>query len=155
MVNTTPICPEDEPFLCAVYASTRQAELAGLGWPAAQMDAFLSMQFAIQQRSYALQYPGSDQRLILHETQRAGRLIVARSEHEILLVDIALLPEFRSLGLGTTLLRALQQEAGQAGKPLRLRVMKTNPAQHLYERLGWVKVGENDMHYAMEWRFTA
>jgi len=38
----------DEPFLFALYASTREHELAAWGWEPAQRDAFLRMQWMAQ-----------------------------------------------------------------------------------------------------------
>jgi hypothetical protein len=33
--------PDDEPFLCRLYATTRTEEMALTGWPAEQQEAFL------------------------------------------------------------------------------------------------------------------
>jgi hypothetical protein len=40
-----PIRPDDRPLLLALYASTREAELALVDWDAAQKAAFVEMQF--------------------------------------------------------------------------------------------------------------
>ena len=53
------------------------------------------------------------------------------------LVDIALLPEHRGKGIGGGLVRQLIQQCDQEKLPLRLQVLRTNPALRLYERLGW------------------
>lgn len=151
MLQTTPLGPNDEAFLFEVYASTRRAEMAAWGWAPAQQDAFLRMQFMAQHRAYAAQYPDADQRIIQYNGQRAGRILVARLDQEILLVDIALLPEFRQRGLGTALIKELQAEAAAAGKTLRLHVLKDNPAYRLYQRLGFVVTADNGMHYGMAW----
>ena len=70
-----------------------------------------------------------------------------RSANATFLVDIALLPEFRNLGLGATILRSLQAE----GKKINLHVIKSNPAVNLYQRLGFVFVGEEAFYSQMEW----
>jgi hypothetical protein len=51
-----PIASEDQPFLCAVYASTREQELAAVAWDAAQKTAFVQMQFAAQHAYYQEHY---------------------------------------------------------------------------------------------------
>ena len=42
-------------------------------------------------------------------------------------------------------------EAREAGKPLRLHVETFNPAQRLYERLGFTRTGEAGLYYEMEY----
>ena len=44
-VTLRPACADDEGFLLALYASTRQDEMAAWGWDAAQQEMFLRMQF--------------------------------------------------------------------------------------------------------------
>lgn len=82
--------------------------------------------------------------------QAAGSVIVFRGPAEIRLVDIALLPEFRNRGLGARLISQLIEEAGRAAIPLRLSVTAGNPAIHLYQRLGFVATGQNQVYLEME-----
>ena len=134
-----------------LYASTRQEEVAAWGWNAAQQSAFLRMQFAAQQRSYAAGYPDADHCLILWLDEPVGRLIVSRTEQEIRLVDIALLPEYRNRGIGTCLVRELAKESQASRTPLRLQVLKGNKAFRLYSRLGFSISSEDELYFQMEW----
>jgi ribosomal protein S18 acetylase RimI-like enzyme len=147
-----PICPDDLPFLCTVYTSTREQELATLPWDAAQKAAFLQMQFDAQHAQYQEHYSGASFDVILVAGQPAGRLYVARWSSEIRIVDIALLPAYCNRGLGTTLVRALQAEAATSGKPLRIHVERFNPALRLYERLGFHQIEDRGVYLFMEWR---
>lgn len=152
MQRTTPVRAEDAPFLFAVYAAVRHAEVAAWGWHPAQQDAFLQMQFQFQRRSYAMQFPHADHRIIWHEGAPVGQMLVDRSPHAIRLVDIALLPEFQGRGIGTDLIQALQAEAEQTARPLQLTVRKENAgARHLYERLGFTATTETEMDCALQW----
>ncbi|MDX6303486.1 MAG: hypothetical protein QOI77_455, partial [Blastocatellia bacterium] len=81
----------------------------------------------------------------------AGRLIVERREHEIRLIDLALLPEHRNNSIGGFLIRKLQNEARQEEKPLRLQVIRFNRAINLFERLGFARTSETGTHFQMEW----
>lgn len=146
-----PATPADEPFLFALYRGTREQEVAAWGLPPAQLELLLKMQFDAQRRHYAT-LPGLEHHLVLVQGEPAGRLMVSRTEAEHRLVDVALLPERRGGGVGAALVRALQQEAARAGRPLRLQVLAGNPARRLYERLGFRATGENGPHIAMEWR---
>lgn len=151
-----PVVPEDEAFLYEVYASTRREEMAAWGWPAAQQDMFLRMQFNAQQLGYDAEEGQREHHLILLDGAPVGRLLVARNEGEIVLVDIALLTEHRGGGVGSALIKGLCEKAAREDVPLRLHVLKTNlGAKRLYERLGFKTTGESGMHFMMEWRHAA
>ena len=97
------IQPVDEEFLFNVYASTRIDEMSLVAWGDSQKETFLRMQFHAQRRQYQLTYPDAINQIIEFNGIPTGRLIVDRSANETILVDIALLPDFRNLGLGTSL----------------------------------------------------
>lgn len=62
---------------------------------------------------------------------------------------IEVLPAHQSKGIGTSVIRALDEEAARAGCALSLRVRKNNRARVLYDRLGFVTVREDDTHVHM------
>lgn len=141
------VTPLDENFLLEVYASTRREELAGLDWSEDQKHAFIKMQFLARERIY----PRVDNRVIVLDGRAVGRLLVDRTEREILLVDIALLTEFRKVGIGSRLIKDLLNEASASGKPVRLHVLQVSPAARLYERLGFNRSGGDDVYAEMVW----
>jgi ribosomal protein S18 acetylase RimI-like enzyme len=148
-----PVLPEDEQFLYEVYRSTRADELAQVLWSEAQLTMFLKMQLNARDQSYRMHYPEIDDRIILFKNERVGRLIVVRTSEQIRLADIALLPEHRGSGIGTTLVKDLMAEATQESKPIQLQVERPNQqARRLYERLGFTTTGENSTHFQMEYR---
>src|SRR5262245_61500665 len=141
----------DEAFLYELYCSTRADEIAAFGWDKARQDAFLQLQFRGQQRHYQVQHLDVDSRIILKAEQPIGQIIVMRSDREIRLADIALLPEYRGAGIGTALIAELFAEARESGRPVTLHVEKSSRAVALYERLGFVKTDETGFHYKMVW----
>jgi GNAT superfamily N-acetyltransferase len=143
--------PEDGEFLLSLYASTRRPELTGLGWSAAQEDAFIRMQFDAQDRHYRGSFPDAGYSVICVGGERAGRLIVNRARGEILIVDIALLPQFRGAGVGGGLVRRLIDEADAGRLPLRCHVARGNDARRFWERAGFVAQDEDATYVAMEW----
>jgi ribosomal protein S18 acetylase RimI-like enzyme len=151
-VNFTlrPFSAEDQDFLFQLYADTRQEEVSAFGWPAAQQEMFLRMQFNAQQRWYGMAYPGADHQLILLESEPAGRIMVFREQEANRLVDIALLSRFRGRGIGGQLLQALIDQSGKQGLAVRLQVLKTNRARHLYHRSGFVETGDDGLYLQME-----
>jgi ribosomal protein S18 acetylase RimI-like enzyme len=42
-------------------------------------------------------------------------------------------------------------EATAAGKPIQLHVLASSPAVRLYERLGFVRIGEEAAYLEMKW----
>ena len=151
VVSLRPATPNDEEFLCELYSSSRREELASWGWDSAQRDAFLTLQFNAQQAHFRTRYPEADHSIVLVDGRAMGRMVVVRMEQEIRLADIALLPECRNAGIGTSLISNLHLEGTASHRPVRLHVSKTNRAQELYTRLGFAKVGDTGTHFVMEW----
>src|SRR5207249_4690178 len=141
----------DEPFLRRVYASTRLEELAPLGWSADQQVAFLNQQFDAQHHHYHTYYADAAFQVIMLDDRPIGRLYVARWPNQILLIDIALLPDYRNAGIGSRLLRDLLDEAVRTDRPVRIPVEKFNPALRLYERLGFSIAEDQGVYWFMEW----
>lgn len=140
----------DHEFLSRVYASTRAAELAPVPWSDAQKQAFLAEQFRAQAKHYAAHFADASFDVVLVDGERAGRMIVARREDELKLIDIALLPEYRGRGIGTRLMAPLLTEADERGVNVTIYVERFNRARRLYARLGFVTVQETGMHLRME-----
>jgi ribosomal protein S18 acetylase RimI-like enzyme len=149
VVELRPIQPEDEAFLCRVYASTRAEELAVVPWGAEQKDAFLRSQFDAQDRWYREQYRGATYQVVLLDGEPAGRLYVHRGEREIRIMDIALLPERRGNGVGASLIRDILAEAETAGKRVTIHVERFNPALRLYRRLGFTEIADRGVYLLM------
>lgn len=151
-IDLKPKNEKDESFLFKLYAGTREEELSVLPWTPSQKDEFLQMQFRAQTEYYNQIYPDSDYNIILHDGEPAGRLIVARLENEMRVVDIAIIKEQRGKGTGTLLLRRIMEEAEKEGKPLVLHVEHLNRAKNLYVRLGFRAVENLGVYLRMEWR---
>jgi GNAT superfamily N-acetyltransferase len=84
------------------------------------------------------------------ENTPAGRLLLAKTGTQTVLVDISLLAEFQHLGIGSALLKELQGEI-KAGESLRLAVLKTNRARGLYERVGFQIHEVGELYLTMIW----
>jgi GNAT superfamily N-acetyltransferase len=147
-----PMGEQDKGFSFQVYASTRADEMALVGWANEQKQAFLWMQFNAQRTHYQTHYPKAEYSIIQRNGIDIGRLIVERSKDPLILMDIALLPEYRGMGIGTTLIKDLMAEAAGKGWSVSLHVEFFNPAFNLYTRLGFVKIAEQDVYYKMLWR---
>jgi ribosomal protein S18 acetylase RimI-like enzyme len=147
-ITVRPAEPDDEVFLAQLFADTRP-EFSLLNLPESQKQLLMRMQFNAQRQQYEASYPEADNCIILLHGEPIGRMWVDRNEREFTLIDIALSPEHRNAGIGTNLIREFLDEASTARKPVRLHVAKSNPAQRLYERLGFSLVADQSMYFEM------
>jgi ribosomal protein S18 acetylase RimI-like enzyme len=96
--------------------------------------------------------PESTTSVIEFGGERVGRLRVTRSRDHIELSGIQLLPKVQGRGIGTAIIEDLKAEAQVTGACLDIGVEKDNPqARRLYERLGCVRVAEDEQEYRLRW----
>jgi ribosomal protein S18 acetylase RimI-like enzyme len=142
----------DGEFLQAVYTSTRWEELSITGWDDAQKHAFLEMQFRAQDTHYRAHYPRAQFFILLEDTTAVGRLYLDDHPEELRVMDIALLTEHRSRGVGRATMHAILKRASHAGQMVTLHVEHQNQARIWYERLGFKAVEDRGVYLFMEWR---
>jgi ribosomal protein S18 acetylase RimI-like enzyme len=104
---------------------------------------------AWQERFFADGFDPAPARIIVVGGQDVGVIAVQWSDVDAYLVDIEIFPEYQGRGLGASVLRGVIAEADARTLPVRLQVLKVNPARRLYERLGFVVTGETETHYLM------
>lgn len=75
-------------------------------------------------------------------------------EDDIPELTIALLPEYRGVGIGTQLLTHLLAEAAKIYRAVSLSVAAENPARHLYERHGFATTKDSDGSLTMVFHFA-
>ena len=136
-IHLRPIQNVDEAFLRLVYASVREQELDQVAWPPGVREEFLRTQFDAQHTHYTSNYPGAELSVIEMDGKPAGRFYTQRSESEIRIIEIALLPEYRNQGIGSGLVKRILNDGDLLHLPVAIHVEKFNPAFKLYERLGF------------------
>jgi RimJ/RimL family protein N-acetyltransferase len=149
-VTLRPVVAADEPLLLEIFASTRAEEIAMVPWTREQQEAFVLMQFAAQQEHYRKLHPDATHDIIMLNGRPVGRLYVARTKDKVEIMDITVLVQERNAGVGSSLIKALMDEAASS-RPLRIYVESFNPSLRLFERLGFRAVAEEGMHLIMEW----
>jgi ribosomal protein S18 acetylase RimI-like enzyme len=150
MIKLRPVEEKDDSFIETVYRSTREDELSLTNWSEQQKNAFSSMQSMAQLAEYKTKFPDAAFRVIIFNKKDAGRFYTWENDHEIRLIDITLLPEFRGKGIGTFLLKDLIEKANKVQKKISLHVEPVNPALQLYRRLGFIHIKNNGRHFYME-----
>ena len=88
-------------------------------------------------------------RIIEKDGDPIGYISVRRSSDGILLAAIEIAPQQQNQGIASQLINELLDEADRSRLPVKLSVLKINPARRLYERLGFQCTGETSTHYLM------
>ena len=140
---------DDKNFLLRLYVDVHEAGLIGNGWPVTETQSFLEQQFAAQYHSYGTLYPDAEFQIVEYRGQAIGRLGWQRDESECLIIDIALLAEYRNHGMGRQLIRNIQESAAVSAVPVSLHVEHGNPAIRLYQYLGFEVVEDQGVHLLM------
>jgi ribosomal protein S18 acetylase RimI-like enzyme len=105
-----------------------------------------------QQAGFDGKFDPAEIQVIAVDGRDAGYLSVARGKQEFQLFNLMINPEFQNQGLGATVLRGLLAEARSLGIPVRLQVLRVNPARRLYERLGFAVTEVTPTHFRMRWQ---
>ena len=142
--------PEDEPFLRQLFYIVRTPEFEAAGMTPEQLEPFLAQQYHAMRTYYARAYPETKYLILEHDGMPIGYEAL-RATHEIHLIDLALIPEYRNQGIGTHRMQQLQSRAKALGQLLILSVEVFNPAKRLYERLGFTVIEESGIYQRMGW----
>ena len=116
-----------------------------------QRETFLRFQFDAQDQHYRKQYPNASYQVILKDTEPIGRFYVSRDSDQIRILDITVLPDYRSAGFGSTLIRELLAEADENNQRVNVWVEQFNPSQALFRRLGFTVIGDDGYNNLMEY----
>ncbi|MGZ8288547.1 MAG: GNAT family N-acetyltransferase [Telluria sp.] len=147
-----PVAADDD-FLARLYASTRPDLYGNGGADPAFAAALVAMQERLQAAGYLRQFPAAQYLLLSQQGRPAGRIVVDIGKTALRLVDIALLPEARGHGLGSAVIRALQDFAAANGLAVTLAVHHSNPdAARLYRALGFSVTSSDAAAEQMRWR---
>jgi ribosomal protein S18 acetylase RimI-like enzyme len=141
-LRVRPALAEDCGFLFEVRRATLRTYVEQTSqWIDAEQRAAATKEFA--ELPYA----------VVEEGERSvGYVCVIHEKECDFLEEIALLPAAQGRGIGTQLVRDIQQAAQRRGVPVQLSVFANNPARALYARLGFTVVRIEDPRIAMEWR---
>jgi ribosomal protein S18 acetylase RimI-like enzyme len=145
-----PAGPEDRTLLLAIFASSREDELAVLPWGEEQKRALVELQYDFQHAHYRSNHPEAGFDVVMFNGEAAGRFYVDRSGPEIHVIEVTLLPPHRGCGPGTALLEDLLAEADSAGRLVTLSVDHANRARSLYDRLEFRVVEDSGVYLRMQ-----
>ena len=142
---------DDARFLFDVFATTWEDEVAALPNPKLAAHV-LRIQHTAQERRFDSMHPGCERFVVLDGGAPAGRLYLHVDDRKVHAIDMTLLPEVRSRGIGTRIVEDLLGLAREKGQSVTLRVPRRNPrAATLYHALGFRLVTVDDLDSYFEW----
>jgi ribosomal protein S18 acetylase RimI-like enzyme len=131
--QTRPAEQEDEPFLYACYKQTMREYI----------DQTWGWNEEFQRTSFSKHLPWQRFQIIAIGPIAVGGACILDSPSCIDLEMIIIDQRFQRMGFGSDFLVNLLRRARKEQRPVRLRVLKVNPARALYQRLGFVVVSED------------
>lgn len=137
MPTLRPATPDDKEFCRALHWQTMRAYVeATWGWNQAE-----------QSQRFDAAFDPSRTQIIEQDGQAIGMLVVDRATDPVKLMSIEIMPGYQGRGYGSEVIGGIVREA--MDRPVWLQVLKVNRAKGLYERLGFVVVGETPTHWQM------
>ena len=150
-ITLKPEQPDDDGFLFELYSTTRAEEMALTLWKDEQRRVFLRQQYELRRLHYLRYHSAAEYLLVRRDGERIGRIAIDRTEDEIRIMDIALVPEHRGRGIGSQLIRDLLAEASFENTPVTLHVERRNRAAGLYQRLGFRVIEDGEVYLFLKW----
>ncbi|MGF1525841.1 MAG: GNAT family N-acetyltransferase [Candidatus Competibacterales bacterium] len=135
--SVRPAHPEDFPHLDALYTDNMRVHVERLGtWdPLLFRDVFNLQECEV----------------ITSDGEIIGLRKIVRSTKEIYLAELQVGKGYRNFGIGGALLKEVVDEAERTRKRLWLQVIKGNPAENLYRRMGFRPFAEGYAHRKLEY----
>lgn len=150
-ISLRSIClPDDMRLLFDIFVSTRGDILSLSNWTANEKIEFLRDQFMLQHNAYMGGYKNPEFMIVMLKGKDAGRLYLEIRNKDIRIIDIAILPDFRGKGTGSTLMSYIFQLSDSKAKSVSIHVEKSNPAMNWYMKLGFNKIEDVDVYDLME-----
>ena len=138
-IEYRPAEESDIDFLYALHVATMKEYVAKTwGWD----DAF-------QETVFRKNYVPAQIQIIQYDGKDIGMLSVEERTDNVFLRAIEIHPEYQGKGIGTAIINMILAAGIQKGKPIRLQVLKVNPAKRLYDRLEFSVIEETATHYIM------
>lgn len=91
-------------------------------------------------------------KIVVCQKEDIGLLKVKYRDNEIEIIQLQIHPDFQGRGFGKRILEMIIQESLFPEVPIYLHVLKTNPAQKLYARVGFKITGEDEHSFRMKFQ---
>jgi GNAT superfamily N-acetyltransferase len=134
------------PAVAEDFDYCRRVYFAELGW----IIEALHLESSLHAASFVRDWVAAEVRIITLDGSDIGWLQSAIEDDALFIAQLIVERPFQRGGIGTAAIHRLIAEAAEAGRPVRLSVVKINPAMRLYERLGFRICHEDDCKFYMK-----
>jgi len=141
--------PGDDAFVQGLLRETITLELGASDWPEPLRNQIVPMQVQARYSSARSAYPQGEGLILRLDGKDAGWLYFARLPSEVRLVEVVVASRVRGKGVGTSAIRHVIESAHNSTVTLHVRVINTG-AIRLYERLGFVRAGGDEVNLLMQ-----
>lgn len=87
-------------------------------------------------------------KIIFYKNEKIGTIKFLIHDEELEILQIQIHPEYQGKGFGNIVINYIINQANN--KPVKLSVLKGNPAKKLYESLGFIVINENEQEWFMQ-----
>ncbi len=141
----------DDAFLFDVFCTGWEEEVTAMPDPSL-VRHFLRIQYTAQEARFDTRFPGHERYVVTDDGRDAGRFFLHRTPSMLHAIDMILLPDFRSRGIGSRLVADLFDEARGHQQLVSIRVPRRNErATGFYGSLGFRLVAMDDLDHYFEW----
>jgi ribosomal protein S18 acetylase RimI-like enzyme len=110
----------------------------------------LNLHRAAQESSFRQQWNCRQVRIISLDQTEVGWVQATMENGEYFIAQLFVDGPFQRQGIGTHVMRLLIAEAERVSQPIRLNVVKINPALRLYQRLGFIVTHQDDRKFYLK-----
>jgi len=90
-------------------------------------------------------------KIVIQDGANIGAYLVKQKENCMWIEMLIIQPAMQNKGIGTNIIEMLKSEAKHSQQPIKLSVIKVNPALEFYLRLGFKAYEEDSSFYKLEW----
>lgn len=112
----------------------------------------LGISYSTEQHLERINYRFDSARIVVKNHKKVGMVKFFRDCDQWIIIQLQIAPEYQGQGIGSQLVKDIIDKASQDGAVVSLSVLKNNPAQDLYKRLGFEITDEVENDISMIWK---
>jgi GNAT superfamily N-acetyltransferase len=142
-----PVRPDDERVLTEMFVAVRRGPFEASGLDVAAVTTLVRHEAEMHAYECDLAYPNAVWETITLDGEPVGRLITDTTPERIVLVDIFVAPEHQRRGIGSLVLGAELERAGD--RPVEVNVDRGSPAEAWYAAFGFEPTAGDELQLSM------
>lgn len=93
-------------------------------------------------------------RIVIVNNNDVGAYLINQENNYYWLEMLLISKKMQGKGLGTAIIKTIQAQTENDRKPLKLSVLKVNPAKKFYSRLGFCVYDQDESFFKMKWTYN-